>query len=92
VDLLHGCCKKCLLLLVGWNEVFALSELARHSLCCLSSCFSACWVGEVFKQYLISIRCVPRIYSRKSFGFLARGGGMDWQGHLLGKGNSLNCG
>jgi len=39
------------------------------------------WVGEVSTQYLISIRCMSRLFGNIPLGFIARG--MDWQRHLL---------
>jgi hypothetical protein len=78
VGFLCGCCKRCLLLLAGWCEGFCgvqVSEaLAAFKL--KFSCPSlACWVGEVSTQYLISIRCISRLFGCMSVGFIARGGG-----------------
>jgi len=42
------------------------------------------WVGEVSTQYLISIRCMSRLFGNIPLGFIARG--MDWQRLLRAKG------
>ena len=45
------------------------------SLCCFRA-FSACWVGEVSTQCLISIKCMSRLFGFMSLGLIARGYGL----------------
>jgi hypothetical protein len=58
-----------------WRVLRCPSKRGISSLCC-SCAFSACWVGEVSAQYLISIRCL--LFCCMSLSLVARG--MDWQG------------
>jgi len=51
------------------------SKRGINSFCC-SRAFSACWVKEVSAQYLISIRCISRLFGCMPLGFIARGYGL----------------
>jgi len=54
------------------------SKQCNSSLCC-SCAFSACWVGGVSTQYLISVTCISHLVGSL---LASHPGGKDYLGHL----------
>ena len=58
-----------------WRVLQCTSKRGISSLCCSRS-FSACWVGEVSMQYLISMKSISCLFYCMSLNFIARGYGL----------------
>jgi len=58
-----------------WRVLWCPNKRGISNLCC-SCAFSACWVGDVPTQHLIS-KCMWHLFGCMSLGFVARGYGLE---------------